>query len=110
MRFLGETRIVQAMTNKLTELPIVRPVDILVGLGTLGRSEMCQIIALLECVDGLFLAKGAVAGMGAKLGLETDAAAERLEVVQNKLANSSATNAALRFRLWSRMTEATPLP
>lgn len=101
---------VQAMTNELTELPIVRPVDILVGLGTLGRSDMCQIIALLECVDGLFLAKGAVAGMGAKLGLETDAAAERLEVVQNELANSSATNAALRFRLWSRMTEATALP
>lgn len=98
------------MSDKLSAHPIVRPVDILSGLGTLQRAEMCQTIALLECVDGLFLAKGAVAGVGAKLGLEMDAAAERLRVVQNDLAGSSATDAALRFRLWSRLTEAMALP
>ncbi|WP_454276533.1 hypothetical protein [Roseovarius sp. MBR-154] len=98
------------MSDKLSAHPIVRPVDILSGLGTIRRAEMCQIIALLECVDGLFLAKGAVAGVGAKLGLEMDVAAERLRVVQNDLAGSSATDAALRFRLWSRLTEAMALP
>ncbi|WP_281968663.1 hypothetical protein [Roseovarius nanhaiticus] len=71
---------------------------------------MCQIIALLECVDGLFLAKGAVAGVGAKLGLERDTTAKRLLAVQNDLVRSSATDAALRFRLWSRLTEALTLP
>ncbi len=98
------------MSNKRTAYPIVRPIDILSGLGTLQRAEMCQIIALLECVDGLFLAKGAVEGVGAKLGLEMDVAAERLQVFQNGLAKSSATDAALRFRLWSRLTEAMALP
>ncbi|WP_132605717.1 hypothetical protein [Rhodovulum adriaticum] len=90
--------------------PIVRPIDILSGLGVLERAEMCQIIALLECVDGLFLAKGAVEGIGAKLGLAADAAAERLQAAQNDLAGSSASDAALRFRLWSRLTEAVALP
>lgn len=98
------------MSDKLSAHPIVRPVDILSGLGTLQRAEMCQIIALLECVDGFFLAKGAVAGVGAKLGFEMDAAAERLRAVQNDLAGSSATDAVLRFRLWSRLTEAMALP
>ncbi|MFZ5965334.1 hypothetical protein ACOXXX_20515 [Thalassococcus sp. BH17M4-6] len=89
---------------------IVRPIHILAGLGTLERAEICQIIALLECVDGLFLAKGAVAGMTAKLGLESDAAAERLQALQDDLAGSSASDGALRFRLWSRLTEAMALP
>ncbi|MGX0878963.1 hypothetical protein ACSSV4_003667 [Roseovarius sp. MBR-154] len=108
--FFRQRRIVLSMSDKLSAHPIVRPVDILSGLGTIRRAEMCQIIALLECVDGLFLAKGAVAGVGAKLGLEMDVAAERLRVVQNDLAGSSATDAALRFRLWSRLTEAMALP
>ncbi|MDK3073554.1 hypothetical protein QO034_10560 [Sedimentitalea sp. JM2-8] len=98
------------MSDDSAAHPIVRPIHILAGLGTLERAEICQIIALLECVDGLFLAKGAVAGMTAKLGLETDATAERLQAVQNDLARSSATDAALRFRLWSRLTEAMALP
>lgn len=101
---------VRTMYKKLNHVSTIRPVDILSGLGILQRAEMCQTIALLECVDGLFLAKGAVAGVGAKLGLETDAAAERLRVVQNDLSGSSATDAALRFRLWSRLTEAMALP
>lgn len=98
------------MTDDPAAPPIARPVDILSGLGIMERAEMCQIIALIECVDGLFLAKGAVAGVGAKLGLEMDAAANCLEAYQNDLANSSATDAALRFRLWSRLTEAMALP
>lgn len=98
------------MSDKFSAHPIVRPVDILAGLGTLERSEICQIIALLECVDGLFLAKGAVAGLTARLGVETDAAAERLRAVQVDLVGSSATDGALRFRLWSRLSEAMALP
>ncbi|MCT8160004.1 hypothetical protein [Pseudoruegeria sp. SHC-113] len=68
------------------------------------------MIALIECVDGLFLAKGAVEGIGAKLGLSADAAAKRLKAAQIDLAESSASDAALRFRLWSRLTEALALP
>ena len=98
------------MSDEVSALPIVRPVDTLSAIGTLGRAELCQIIALLECVDGLFLAKGAVAGVGAKLGLDTNAAAERLQTAQNDLAGSLATDAALRFRLWSRLSEAMALP
>ncbi|MGR3759161.1 hypothetical protein ACUXV3_03365 [Roseobacteraceae bacterium NS-SX3] len=48
--------------------------------------------------------------MGAKLGLEMDTAANRLQAFHNDLAKSSATDAALRFRLWSRLTEALALP
>lgn len=103
-------RIISPMTDYNVATPVVRPVDILSGLGGLERAEACQLIALLECVDGLFLAKGAVAGVGAKLGLEMDAAARRLESLQNDLARSSATDSALRFRLWSRLTEALALP
>lgn len=98
------------MTADPASTPIVRPIDILSGLGVLERAEMCQIIALIECVDALFLAKGAVEGIGAKLGLAADAAAERLQAAQNDLAGSSASDAALRFRLWSRLTEAMALP
>jgi len=72
LRFRSLTRIVGDMTDDLTPHPIVRPIDILSGLGNLERAEMCQIIALIECVDGLFLAKGAVAGVGAKLGLDNN--------------------------------------
>lgn len=89
---------------------IIRPIDILSGLGVLERAEICQFIALIECVDGLFLAKGAVEGIGAKLGLTADAAAERLQAARNDLARSLASDAALRFRLWSRLTEALALP
>jgi len=98
------------MTFEPAAPPVVRPIDILSGLGLLDRTEMCQIIALIECVDGLFLAKGAVEGIGAKLGLAADAAAESLQAAQNELAESSASDAALRFRLWSRLTEAVALP
>lgn len=98
------------MTFEPAAQPIVRPIDILSGLGVLERAEMCQIIALIECVDGLFLAKGAVEGIGAKLGFAADASAERLQTTQNDLAGSSASDAALRFRLWSRLTEAVAMP
>lgn len=98
------------MTVEPAAPPIVRPINILSGLGVLERAEMCQIIALIECVDGLFLAKGAVEGIGAKLGLAADAAAERLQTAQISIAGSSASDAALRFRLWSRLTEAVALP
>ncbi|CRL10120.1 hypothetical protein NIT7321_00963 [Phaeobacter italicus] len=101
---------VRSMTVEPAAPPIVRPIDILSGLGVLERTEMCQIIALIECVDGLFLAKGAVEGIGAKLGLAADTAAERLQAAQNDLAGSSVSNAALRFRLWTRLTEAVALP
>ncbi|MGC8202050.1 hypothetical protein ACP2AV_05035 [Aliiroseovarius sp. PTFE2010] len=110
MEYLPKRRNVRNMTVEPAAPPIIRPVDILSGLGVLERAEICQIIALIECVDGLFLAKGAVQGMGAKLGLAADAAAERLQAAQNDLAGSSASDAALRFRLWSRLTEAMSLP
>lgn len=98
------------MTVEPAAPTIVRPINILSGLGVLERAEMCQIIALLECVDGLFIAKGAIEDIGAKLGLTADAAAERLQTAQKNIAGSSASDAALRFRLWSRMTEAVALP
>lgn len=44
------------MTVEPAAPPIVRPINILSGLGVLERAEMCQIIALIECVD-LFLIK-----------------------------------------------------
>lgn len=110
LSFSHLTRIVPDMSDEFPAYPVVRPVDILAGLGHLERAEMCQIIALLECVDGLFLAKGAVAGVSAKLGLEMDAAAARLQALQDDLAGSPSTDAALRFRLWSRLTEAMALP
>ena len=48
------------MNIEPTALPIIRPVDILSGLGSLDRAEISQLMAVLECVDGLFLARGAV--------------------------------------------------
>lgn len=75
-------RTVSEMTTDPIAHPIVRPVDILSGIGTLRRTEICQMIALIECVDGLFLAKGAVAGIGAKLGMSQDFAANQLQTIQ----------------------------
>ncbi|WP_144431706.1 hypothetical protein [Jannaschia seosinensis] len=98
------------MTDDLTPHPIVRPIDILSGLGNLERAEMCHIIALIECVDGLFLAKGAVAGVGAKLGLDSNQAATHLKAAQADLVKSAACDGALRFRLWSRLSDALALP
>ena len=51
-----------------------------------------------------------MAGVGAKLGIDANAAAARLQAAQNDLAGSLASDAALRFRLWSRLTEAMGLP
>lgn len=101
---------IYSMNVEPTPPPVIRPIDILSGLGLLERAEMCQIIAMIECVDGLFLVRGAADSIGAKLGLAKDVAAERLQAVQNDLVNSSASDAALRFRLWTRMTEAMALP
>lgn len=98
------------MNIKSAARSVIRPVDFLSGLGLLQRVEMCRIIALIECVDGLFLAKGAVESIGARLGLAADAAPERLRATQDELAASAASDAALRFRLWSRITEALALP
>ena len=98
------------MTTDTISNPIVRPVDILSGLGTLTRAEMCQMIALIECVDGLFLVKGAVSGIGAKLGMSTDSAAKQLETARDDLIKCSATDGDLRFRLWTRLTEALDIP
>jgi hypothetical protein len=103
-------RTVSEMTTDPIAHPIVRPVDILSGIGTLRRTEICQMIALIECVDGLFLAKGAVAGIGAKLGMSQDFAANQLQTAQDGLFKSSATNGDLRFRLWTRFTEAMAVP
>lgn len=97
------------LTSK-PSLPIVRPLDISSGIGALDRAEMCQMIALLECVDAFFLAKGATAGAAAKLGLNRDIAAEHLQAAEHDLANSPASDNAMRFRLWGRLTEALAIP
>jgi hypothetical protein len=93
------------MTTDPNAHPIVRPVDILSGLGTLNRTEICQMIALIECVDGLFLAKGAVAGIGTKLGMNQDFAANQLQAAQDGLVKSSATDGDLRFRCSVRVAQ-----
>lgn len=98
------------MTKITNARPIVRPIDILSGLGTLTRTEICQMIALIECVDGLILAKGAVVGIGAKLGMSSDPAAKQLQTAQDRLFECSATDGDLRFRLWTRFTEALAVP
>ncbi|NQY60711.1 hypothetical protein [Cognatishimia sp.] len=103
-------RTVSDITTDPIANPIVRPVDILSGIGTLRRTEICQMIALIECVDGLFLAKGAVAGIGAQLGMSQDFAVNQLQAAQDGLFKSSATNGDLRFRLWTRFTEAMAVP
>ena len=46
---------IYSMNVEPTPPPVIRPIDILSGLGLLERAEMCQIIAMIECVDGLFL-------------------------------------------------------
>lgn len=102
--------IVSTMTSDSVAYPVVRPVDILSGLGSLTRAEMCQMIALIECVDGVFLAKSAVSGIGARLGISTEIAAGQLETAQDNLAKHSATDDDLRFRLWTRLTEALAIP
>lgn len=68
------------------------------------------MIALIECVDGLFLAKGAVAGIGAQLGMSIDSAAKQLQTAQDYLVKCSATDGDLRFRLWTHFTEALAIP
>lgn len=68
------------------------------------------MIALIECADGLFLAKGAFAGIGAKFGMNQDFAADQLQAAQDGLVKSSATDGDLRFRLWTRFTEAMGVP
>ena len=106
--FVGRT--VRCMTTDPSAHPIVRPADILSGLGTLNRTEICQMIALIECADGLCLAKGAFAGIGAKLGMNQDFNADQLQAAQDGLVKSSATDGDLRFRLWTRFTEAMAVP
>ncbi|WP_319533210.1 hypothetical protein [uncultured Cohaesibacter sp.] len=98
------------MSIEPTAPPVVHPTDILSGLGLLGRGEICQLIALIECVDALFLAKGVPEEISVKLGLAKDVAADRLQAIRDELAKSPATDAALRFRLWTRMSEAMAMP
>ena len=101
---------VRDMNKDIPSHPVIRPIDILSGLGGLDRAEMCQMIALIECVDGLFLAKGAAAGVGAKLGIEVDVAAAKLQGAQDKLSSSSSSDGVLRFRLWTKLSESLALP
>ncbi|WP_162617620.1 hypothetical protein [Yoonia maritima] len=68
------------------------------------------MIALIECVDGIFLAKGAAAGVVAKLGLDVDVAANQIQAAQDDLARSTASEGDLRFRLWARLTDALAIP
>lgn len=90
--------------------PIVVPTDVLAGIGTLTRGQACQMLALLESVDGIFLARGAASDLALRLGIDATTASERLTAAKAELDLSPLSVAMLRLRLWMRLSEALALP
>lgn len=86
--------------------PAVAPIDILSGIGVLARSDLCNMIAMLEVVDGLFLAQGAAIDIKYKIGRGEAKQSSKVLSAASDLETSRATDACLRFRLWQRLSEA----
>lgn len=98
------------MSDEALTPALVDPNFILSGLGLLSRDEICRFIALIESVDALSLAQGAITGLGAKLRLMEDQSSKALEVKSIELAQSHFPDAALRHRLWLRISSALQVP
>ncbi|GAB2206290.1 hypothetical protein ROS1_31060 [Roseibium sp. ROS1] len=90
--------------------PDIRAIDILSGIGTLSREQLCGMIAMIESVDGLSLAVGAVDAVRDRIGLGREETATSLQEARTRLFNSRIPDASLRFRLLVRISEGLDVP
>lgn len=76
------------------------------GLGILGRKELCGLLALLETIGSVELARGAVEAVQEKLGKEVAGLSDRLKRRAEALCAESIPDDVLRHRLWIGLVQA----
>ena len=88
--------------------PPITPDAILAGLGLASRAELARLLALLESVEALGLAKGALEGLGQRLRLPE--ASEDTTIVRKARDLERLPVPLLRHRLLTRLSDAFGLP
>ena len=84
--------------------PQVSPQAIAAGIGLLDREALCALIALVESVDTLGLARAAGEDVARRLRLLRSQGGSELEVAAERLRASDAPDAVLRHRLWHHLS------
>lgn len=102
-----------------TDLPIateghppdpITAVSILAGIGSLERRELCSLIALMESINALKLAKGAVEDVGKRIRILRAEGGRDLEEHVRELETSWLTTSVLRHRLLTHLATALGVP
>ena len=82
---------------------------ILSGIGLSERDELCRLIALLESVSAVEAARGSFETLAVRVNANIKTAADRIESNACELKALEISTAALRHRLWWRMSQALKL-
>lgn len=90
--------------------PLITSNSILAGIGSLKREEICSFIAMLEKVDGLSLAKGALEDLGRHTRILDRASSAAIDETKLELVRSATPDALLRHRLWVCLAKALKCP
>ncbi|MFC3615057.1 hypothetical protein ACFORG_14915 [Lutimaribacter marinistellae] len=88
----------------------ITAVSILAGIGALERRELCSLIALMESINALKLAKGAVEDIGKQLRIMREGEGRDLEERGQELETSCLTTSVLRHRLLTHLATALGVP
>lgn len=87
-----------------------RPDAIIAGLGLVERHGLCGLLALLETLGSIELARGAVDVVQEKLGRQVSGLSERLNRRAEALSAEGMSEDVLRHRLWLALVQALNVP
>ncbi|WGD29867.1 hypothetical protein AncyloWKF20_19270 [Ancylobacter sp. WKF20] len=83
-------------------------------MGLADRKEICGLLAILEVTSAIQLARGTLADVTRRLGIDTAEASVRVTQIAESLSESPTPTDALRHRLWMEFGDAlgatVPLP
>ena len=97
-------------SRELNRPDSIASTSILSGIGCLKRRELCSFIALIESIDGLGLAKGAVKDVGRRLRVLKAEEDRSLDAQIAELEALTLATSVLRHRLWVRLSGALAVP
>ena len=66
-------------------LSTIPATSILAGLGSLNRDEICSLLAILEEIDGISVAKGALEDLGKRLRILGEVSAGSIDEAKQRL-------------------------
>lgn len=87
-----------------------RPDAIVAGLGLVNRRELCGLLALLETIGSVELARGALDVVQEKLGRQVSGLSERLNGRAEALFADEISDDTIRHMLWMALVQALDVP